>query len=618
MLVPMQKLTLYALKADRDALLLALQKDGSVMLEPEAGTKALPGSEKVSAQLDKTGQMLQFLVQNGAKNPLFPQKEAISYGNFLKETQEGRQLTEKLDTTASKIASLESEAAALRTQAESLDPWLKLDIPLEQLSFTETTRCHVGFLPEKELPEFQKAISSLLADVSLYDLTQDGQAMVILAYEDADNEVKHLLKEHDFSEAVLPKRSGLAADVRKELLQEAEEKESRITRLKEETRQSIPQKQQVELYYDQLNAAHDRLQNGGVETVSAFKVQGWVRKDRVQRVEKVVQGVTDAYQLTFADPAEGEILPTVLENGKLVEPYESVVELYSLPKAGSIDPDLIMAPFHFIFFGMMLSDAGYGLVLTVMLYFALKKFRPTGFARQLAMVIFFGSISTILWGAMFGGWFGLEWKPLLFVPMKEPLKMLALCFGLGAIHLVAGMLVKVYMLFREGDIVGAVCDQISWLIMFLGFFLMALVPGPVGKYLAWLGAGIIILFGGREKKGIVSRLLGGLLTLYNISGYLSDLLSYSRIFALGLATGVIAMVINTVAQMLWSAGPVGIVAAILVLLAGHYFNIIINVLGAFVHSSRLQYIEFFGKFYEAGGRAFLPLALRTKYTDITK
>ena len=106
---------------------------------------------------------------------------------------------------------------------------------------------------------------------------------------------------------------------------------------------------------------------------------------------------------------------------------------------------------------------------------------------------------------MFGGWFGLEWKPLLFVPMKEPLKMLALCFGLGAIHLVAGMLVKVYMLLRDGDVMGAVCDQISWLIMFLGFFLMALVPGPIGKYLAWLGAGIIILFGGREKKGIVSR-----------------------------------------------------------------------------------------------------------------
>ncbi len=614
----MQKLTLYALKADRDALLLALQKDGSVMLEPEAGSKALPGAEAVSAQLDKTGSVLQFLVQNGAKNPLFPQKEAVSYQSFLQESQEGRRLTEQLDTTASKIASLESEAAALRTQAESLEPWLQLDIPLEQLSFTETTRCHVGFLPEKELPAFQEGMQNLLADWKTYGEGQDGRALVVLAYNRDEETVKHLLKEHDFSEAVLPKRSGTASQVQQELLQEAKEREDKIARLQQETRDTLPHKQQVELYYDQLSAAHDRLQNGGVETMSAFKVQGWVRKDRTQRVEKVIRSVTEAYQLTFADPAEGEIPPTVLENSKLVEPYESVVELYSLPKAGSIDPDAIMAPFHFIFFGMMMSDAGYGLVLTIMLYIALKKFKPTGFARQLALVIFFGGISTTIWGAMFGGWFGLEWHPLLFVPMNEPLKMLALCFGLGSIHLITGMLLKTKMLFRDGDVMGAVCDQISWLIMFLGFFLMALVPGPIGKYLAWLGAGIIVLFGGRDRKGIISRLIGGLLSLYNISGYLSDLLSYSRIFALGLATGVIAMVINTVAQMLWSAGPVGIVAAILVLLAGHYFNIIINVLGAFVHSSRLQYIEFFGKFYEAGGRAFLPLALRTKYTDITK
>jgi V/A-type H+-transporting ATPase subunit I len=614
----MQKLTLYALKADRDALLLALQKDGSVMLEPEAGSRILPGAEAVSAQLDKTGAVLQFLVQNGAKNPLFPQKEKVSYPDFLKETREGKRLTEQLDTTASKIASLESEAAALRTQAESLEPWLQLDIPLEQLSFTETTHCHVGFLPDKELPAFQEGMQNLLADWKTYGEGQDGQALVVLAYNRDEEAVKHLLKEHDFSEAVLPKRSGTASQVQQELLQEAKEREDKIARLQQETKDTLPHKQQVELYYDQLSAAHDRLQNGGVETVSAFKVQGWVRKDRTQRVENVIRSVTDAYQLTFADPAEGEIPPTVLENSKLVEPYESVVELYSLPKAGSIDPDAIMAPFHFIFFGMMMSDAGYGLVLTLMLYIALKKFKPTGFARQLALVIFFGGISTTIWGAMFGGWFGLEWHPLLFVPMNEPLKMLALCFGLGSIHLITGMLIKTKMLLRDGDVMGAVCDQISWLIMFLGFFLMALVPGPIGKYLAWLGAGIIVLFGGRDRKGIISRLIGGLLSLYNISGYLSDLLSYSRIFALGLATGVIAMVINTVAQMLWSAGPVGIVAAILVLLAGHYFNIIINVLGAFVHSSRLQYIEFFGKFYEAGGRAFLPLALRTKYTDITK
>ena len=154
--------------------------------------------------------------------------------------------------------------------------------------------------------------------------------------------------------------------------------------------------------------------------------------------------------------------------------------------------------------------------------------------------------------------------------------------------------------------------------MFAGFFCMAVVPGHTGKYLAIAGAAIIVLTGGRAKEGIVGKLMGGLLSLYNISGYMSDLLSYSRIFALGLATGVIAMVINTIAQMLLEAGPVGTIVAVLVLLGGHLFNIIINVLGAFVHSSRLQYIEFFGKFYEAGGKAFVPLAIRTKYMNVTK
>lgn len=141
------------------------------------------------------------------------------------------------------------------------------------------------------------------------------------------------------------------------------------------------------------------------------------------------------------------------------------------------------------------------------------------------MVIFFGSISTVIWGAMFGGWFGLEWHPLLFVPMNEPIKMLALCYGLGVIHLVCGILIKVYTLIKAGDIMGAVCDQISWLIMFTGFFFMGIMPGPAGKYMALFGAAIILLFGGREKKGIISRIIGGLLSLYNISSYLSDLLA---------------------------------------------------------------------------------------------
>lgn len=618
MLVPMQRLTLYALKADRDALLLALQKDGSVMLDPDGEKNNGPGAEEVNAQLEKAGLVLRFMTKNGGKQPLIAPRQEVSYGDFLKTSEEGRTVTEKVDTLSNRIAAMDSEAAALRTQAESLEPWKDLEIPLEQLGLTEKTRIYAGFLPEDDVPAVQEGLKGLLAEMKCYGSSPDGQAVVVVAHVDADADVRRILKTNDFSDAVLPKRSGKAADVIKELNAEADARLQKAEAWRKEALAAADRKPQVELYYDQLTAAGDRIAHTGTETDSAFMLTGWVRKDRKKRLEKVVSGVTDAYQLEFRDPGPDEIPPTVLENNAFVRPYEAVVQLYSLPAAGSIDPDWMVAPFHFIFFGMMMSDAGYGLVMTIALYIAMKKVKPRGFAGKLAMVAFFGSISTFIWGAMFGGWFGLEWHPLLFVPMNEPTKMLALCFLLGAVHLVAGMLTKTYMLIRDGDVMGAFCDEISWLIMFAGFLCMALVPGPVGKYMAIFGAAVIVLFGGRDRKGIISRLIGGLLALYNISSYLSDLLSYSRIFALGLSTGVVGMVINTLAKMLNGAGPLGTAAAVVILVGGHFFNILINILGAFVHSSRLQYIEFFGKFYEAGGRAFQPLAFRTRYTDIVK
>jgi V/A-type H+-transporting ATPase subunit I len=618
MLVPMQRLTLYALKSDRDALLLALQKDGSVMLDPDGEKSGGTGAEAVSSQLEKASLVLRFMEKNGGKKPLITPRQEVSYGDFLKTSEEGRSVTEKVDTLSNRIAAMDSEAAALRTQAESLEPWKDLEIPLEQLGLTETTRIYAGFLPDKEVPVVQDAIKDLLAEMKLYGIGPDGQAVVVVAHVDADSDVKRILKENDFSEAVLPKRSGKAAEIMKELNAEADERLAKAEAWRKEAVSAASGKQQVELYYDQLAAEGDRLAHNGTETDSAFMMTGWVRKDRKKRLEEVVSGVTDAYQLEFRDPNPDEVPPTVLQNNKLVRPYESVVQLYSLPAAGTIDPDWMVAPFHFIFFGMMMSDAGYGIVMTIAFYIAMKKFKPKGFSGNLTMVAFLGSISTILWGALFGGWFGAEWHPLLFVPMNEPTKMLALCFLLGALHLVAGMLTKAYMMIRDGDVAGAFFDEFSWLIMFAGFLLMALLPGPVGKYMAIFGAAVIVLFGGRDRKGIFGRLIGGLLSLYNISGYLSDLLSYSRIFALGLSTGVVGMVINTLARMLSSAGSLGTVGAVIILIGGHFFNILINILSAFVHSSRLQYIEFFGKFFEPGGRAFQPLAFRTKYTDIVK
>ena len=601
MLIAMKKATLFALKEDRDAILLALQKDGNIMLISEGEkTQALEGADKVSDQIVKTKDALKFVDLHGKKDSMFASRLPVSYDSFLHESKEGSDLADQVEVLSGKIMSLRNEASTMTSQVEALQPWIDLDIPLEQLAPTDTSVYFAGYLPELEREAFLEDIKELTAEPVVLKEAPEGRAMLIFCVKEDAARLKHFLKAHDFADVVFPKRTGLVSEIVVDLTEAARVKNLRADELEAEAIKIAESKAELQLYYDQLTAKEERLANGGVETEKTFYMQGWVRKDRTVEVERAVRSVTDAYQIEFADPAE------------------SVIELYSRPQAGSIDPDFLMAPFHFIFFGMMLSDAGYGLVLTIGLLIAMKLAKPQGFAGKLGMVILFGSISTVIWGALFGGWFGLELHPLLFVPMKEPLKMLALCFGLGILHLVCGMLLKAYMLIRDGDIFGAFCDEISWLIMFAGFFCMAVVPGPTGKYLAIAGAAIIVLTGGRAKEGIVGKLMGGLLSLYNISGYMSDLLSYSRIFALGLATGVIAMVINTIAQMLLEAGPVGTIVAVLVLLGGHLFNIIINVLGAFVHSSRLQYIEFFGKFYEAGGKAFVPLAIRTKYMNVTK
>lgn len=306
MLVKMKKWTLYALKQDRDALLMALQKDGSVMIESEGEKKGLEGAEEVSAQLEKTGQVLRFMAQNGAKGGLFPKRTELSYDAFLTPSQTGEKVTERVDTLANRVASLDSEAAALRTQIESLNPWLDLDIPLEQLSFTEDTRLFVGFVPDKEVDAVREGLEPLLAEMKTYGLAPDGQALVVLAHKDAEEGVKHLLKDHEFTEAVLPKRSGLARCVAKELAEEAKGREIEAEKLRFEAKEAAKDKASVELYYDQLSAEKDRLADAGIETERAFVLTGWIRGDRQSHVEQVISGVTDAYQLTFRNPNEGK------------------------------------------------------------------------------------------------------------------------------------------------------------------------------------------------------------------------------------------------------------------------------------------------------------------------
>ena len=311
--------------------------------------------------------------------------------------------------------------------------------------------------------------------------------------------------------------------------------------------------------------------------------------------------------------------------------------LYSLPDYNSVDATPLFAPFYFIFFGMMLSDTGYGFVLALGCFLFLKLLQPQGMMKQLAGVLCMGGISTVFMGLLFGCLFGVPWSTIfkglpfentfpLIDSSAQPIQMLALCAGMGIVHMYFGVGIATWQCIKKGDWVGAFGDNFVWITAVTGLLMLAApmlglpaAVAAVGKWMAIVSGVVIVWAGGRASKSVGGKLASGLFNAYNITGWLGDVLSYARVFALGLSTGVIGLVLNTLGGMLYGAFQNGLILqGIGFLLTGvllvflHTFMMLINTLGTFVHTARLQYVEFFGKFYAAGGKPFKPLKYNAK------
>ena len=286
-----------------------------------------------------------------------------------------------------------------------------------------------------------------------------------------------------------------------------------------------------------------------------------------------------------------------------------------------------MVPFYVTFFAFIMGDAVYGILIALGCFLGLKLLKPKGTMRQMLTLFFYCGLGTIVAGVLMGGWLGdavpafteavlgkrVNLPPLWFNPMEEPMKMLIFSMVLGGIQILTGMAVAAWRQIRQGDYLGALCDTGGWYLIFAGAGLAVAGIG-LGQRIALAGVLILLLLGGRDKKGL-GRITGGLGKLYSITGFVSDLLSYSRIMALGLSGAVVGSVVNKMGAM-GGQGLKGALIFIVVAVIGHTFNIAISVLGAYVHTSRLQYIEFFGRFYEDGGRSMHPLKTKTKYVEV--
>ena len=454
------------------------------------------------------------------------------------------------------------------------------------------------------------------AEIQLFGKTAEGQAALIVSFMEDDDALSDSIKVLGFVEASLPRVTGTASEISKSNQKKIELLEKDIEAYEKQMAELAESQQELELLSEQYKAEQERQSVKFMETVETVCVEGWVRNDRMESVENAVSQVTDVYDLEYSDPEEGEQPPTALKNKKFWKPFESITDMYSPPKPGTIDPTPVSAPWFWVIFGMMMGDFGYGALMAIIFGLMKKIMKPKGQFGMLVTLLFYSSITTMIFGILFGSYFGETFHPILFSPLDNPVAMLIFSLVIGVLHIFSGMAIKIVEQVRAGHVLDAIFDQVSWMLLIAGAGLIFLEQTrTVGMVLAIVGAVIILFTAGREKKNIVGKAFGGIMGLYDVTSYLSDILSYARILALGLATGVIAMVMNILAGMV-QINVLGFILSLVIYFIGHVFNITMSLLSAYVHDSRLQYIEFFNKFYDGGGYNFEPLAIQTKSIDV--
>ncbi|MBR5437681.1 MAG: V-type ATP synthase subunit I, partial [Clostridia bacterium] len=459
---------------------------------------------------------------------------------------------------------------------------------------------------------------------------------VIMCHHSSGERLLAILKDKGFSvpDKIAPKLPEKAIDDCKENLARLQGEISVVLSQIGEYREDY---KDLRFLSDYLMAQADKYSavENTASSESIFYVRGYIPERDAEEVKfEIERQFTAQMELSEPDYEEADV-PVLIENKSFAAGVESITNMYSPPSVRDIDPNPVMAFFYYAFFGLMLSDAGYGLLMVLFSLFAKKKLKVRGNMKKSADMALYCGISTMIWGALFGGWFGdfiptvcttflgFEQAPSLALwiePMNNSMELLMYCFIFGIIHLLTGLLLRFYILIKERNFVSAVFDVIPVCIFVVGFGIFAggfiftfdekikALGGP----LLGIGSLLIVLTSGRSSKNIIGKLGGGLYALYNAaSGYLGDILSYSRLLALSLVTGVIANVVNLLGAMFGN-----IFAFMIVFIIGHTINIAINLIGTYVHTNRLQYVEFFSKFYEGQGRAFTPFRINSKFFTI--
>ena len=665
-IVQMQRINICALKKNRKAILERLQELGAMEIDIQLEDDNLGEKQDVASSRALFERRAQTADQALAiLNTYVPEKKGMLdslAGKPLVEKELFEKAAENQDqymATASRIVTLdkqiaESKAAVLKVQnqVETLAPWLSLTVPVSYTG-TQKTAVLIGTMPN---PQDQQSILNLLAgavpdveavDVELISTDKDFTYLAVICMKQDAGKVEEVLRTGGFSKPSSPVQK-IPEEYKKNLEAEIAKAQEQVKQLESELAECAVSRQDLELISDYYRTRAEKYRILGEipQTASTFAISGYVP---AAKADAIVKELSEHYGAAAETEGikEEEEPPVLLHNNRFSESVEGVLASFGLPAKGEIDPTFFTSIFYVFLFGLMLSDAAYGLIVSLACGIVLLKFpRMETNLRKSVQLFFWCGLSTLFWGVLFGGYFGdaldvisetffghkISIPALWFVPLNEPMRMLLYSMLFGVIHLFTGLALKGYMYIRDHKYMDFVCDVIFWYMLLLGLIGL-LIPSSMfagiagkqivfpaalnaaAKWSAILGAVGIVLFSGRSSKNPALRIALGAYDLYNITGWLSDVLSYSRLLALGLATGVIASVVNQMGSM-GGKSIGGVILFIIVFVIGHVFNMAINLLGAYVHTCRLQYVEFFGKFYEGGGKPFEPFKLKTKYVDL--
>jgi len=595
----------------------------------------------LTSQIDFSINFLSPYKNKKSINPAFP-------GTGLRTTADLKSLADsvnikKIIDTVFRLNRDLSEARNQVTRLESIegtfDNWLGLEAPIESLKETASTYQMLFMIFRVERKAIEEQLDGVgdLHVLTPISISPNYSYYHFVCHKDKRAAYEEVLTRLGAERETLPDYTGTFSQAHKKIEKEIRTVKDTIASLEAEAVKLAGERERLQALYDYYTIEKDReeLHNELVSSAGAVYIEGWIPVKRVQEVRDHIRNAFKLVEMATFEHAEDDKPPILLKNNTLNRPFEIITSLYGMPNPKEFDPTPFFALFYMIFFATCLTDAGYGVVLTILLLFVVIKYRHSLGKNKIVHVLLIGSIFTIFLGAITGGWFGdllprlpegsslknLGNSIIVLDPLKDTIKFMLFCIAIGVLQINVGMAIGFAKLVKNGESREAFVKMLWIFFINIAIVLVAeyMSPGMVPPVLVKVCIGIIlaaslgIVLFSQPEESFFARVAWGLYNLYGCTGFLGDILSYLRLLALGLSTGIIASVVNLVAVMVGQVPYVGFVLAAVVFIGGHAFNIIINALGAFVHTTRLQYVEFFTKFYDGSGRPFKPFGISPKY-----